>query len=78
MGTGESFELTNLAGSVPMNIAACITTLSASAAAGTLPEFDLFTFLPAALPTTGLPGTGSLPGLGGRPGPSGALPFFGR
>lgn len=78
--------LTNLAGCVPMNVPACITSISASAGTGTAPKFDLSTCLPAALPTTGLPGAGSLPGLGslpnlgggGLPGLSGALPFFGK
>jgi hypothetical protein len=70
--------ITNLAGCVPMNIPACITSISASAGTGTAPKFDLSTCLPAALPTTGLPGTGSLPGVGTVSGLSGALPFFGR
>jgi len=78
--------LTNLAGCVPMNVPACITSISASAGTGTAPKFDLSTCLPTTLPTTGLPGAGSLPDLGtvsgisggGLPGLSGALPFFGR
>ena len=75
---GSLPSLTNIAGCVPMNIPACITSISASAGTGTAPKLDLSTCLPAALPTTALPGTGSLPGAGGLPGLSGALPFFGR
>lgn len=81
---GSLPSLTNIAGCVPMNVPACITSISASAGTGTAPKFDLSTCMPAALPTTGLPGTGSLPGAGslpslsGLPGLSGALPFFGR
>jgi hypothetical protein len=81
---GSLPSLTSIAGCVPMNVPACITSISASAGTGTAPKFDLSTCMPAALPTTGLPGTGSLPGAGslpslsGLPGLSGALPFFGR
>lgn len=70
--------VTDVTGCVPMNVPACITSISASAGTGTAPRLDLSTCMPAALPTTGLPGAGSLPGLGGLPGLAGALPFFGR
>lgn len=78
---GSLPSLTNLAGCVPMNVPACITSISASAGTGTAPKFDLSTCMPLALPTTGLPGTGSLPGVGtlsGLSGLAGALPFFGK
>jgi hypothetical protein len=71
-------NLTNLAGCVPMNVPACLTTISASAGTGTAPKLDLSTCMPLALPTTGLPGTGSLPGLSTLSGFTGALPFLGK
>jgi len=75
---GSLPSLTNLAGCVPMNIPACITSISASAGTGTAPKLDLSTCMPVALPTTGLPGTGSLPGLSTLTGLTGALPFLGK
>jgi hypothetical protein len=80
---GSLPSLTNIAGCVPMNIPACLTSISASAGTGTAPKLDLSTCMPsllptAGLPTTGLPGTGSLPGLGSLTGLAGALPFFGK
>jgi hypothetical protein len=79
---GSLPSLTNIAGCVPMNIPACITSISASAGTGTAPKLDLSTCMPSVLPTaglpTGLPGTGSLPGLGSLTGLAGALPFFGK
>jgi hypothetical protein len=71
-------SLTNLAGCVPMNIPACITSISASAGTGTAPKLDLSTCMPVALPTTALPGAGSLPGLSTVTGLTGALPFFAK
>jgi hypothetical protein len=70
--------LTNLAGCVPMNVPACITSISASAGTGTAPKLDLSTCMPLALPTTGLPGAGTLPGLSTLSGFTGALPFLGK
>ena len=70
-GIGTVPGVTSVTGCVPMNVTACITSITNAVAAGTAPKLDLSACMPALTPPA-LPGVGGLPGLGG------ALPFLGR
>lgn len=63
--------LRTVPGCVPMNVTACVNSITSAVRAGAVPRLDLSACMPAT-PTAGLPGVGGLPGL------SGALAFFGR
>ncbi len=67
--------LSAVTGCVPMNVTACLTSITGGVSAGTTPKLDLSACMPT---TSGLPDVGGLPGLGSLPGLGGALPFFGK
>jgi len=70
-GIGSLPGMTGITGCVPMNVTACIISITNAVAASTTPMLNLSACMPAVTPPA-LPGVGSLPGLGG------ALPFLGR
>ena len=66
--------MSSVTGCVPMNVTACITSITSAVSAGTTPKIDLSACMPATAPASGVP---NVPGLGSLPGLGGALPFFG-
>ena len=66
-GFGSLPGLSSVTGCVPMNVTACLTSITSAVSAGTTPKIDLSACMPAAASTSGGP---NLPGL------AGALPLL--